>query len=130
MSFRAKEFLERNEMVRFQLDNVIRLPGNGQRQEKNGYKFTINDRSSFCDWYKAYFELEFKVNKLADGAAIGNQESSIINGSHSFINHLMIKSAGKIIYDTNNFKKLLLLNIYWTIVMIIQDQLQKEIFGI
>ena len=33
MSFRAKEFLERNEMVRFQLDYAIRLPGNGQHQE-------------------------------------------------------------------------------------------------
>ena len=45
MSFRAKEFLERNETVRFQLDNAIRIPANGQHQEKNGHKFTINDRS-------------------------------------------------------------------------------------
>ena len=33
MSFRAKEFLERNELVRFQFDNAIRLPGNGQPHE-------------------------------------------------------------------------------------------------
>ena len=102
MPLRAKEFVERNEMVRFQLDNVVRLPSNPQPQEKNGYKFTINDRSSFYDSYNLYFELEFKVNKLADGTAVGDVESSIINGSHSFINHLMIKSASKIIFDTDN----------------------------
>ena len=50
MSSRAKEFLERNELIRFQLDNAIRLPANNQHQEKTRYKFTINDRSSFYDW--------------------------------------------------------------------------------
>ena len=28
--------------------------------------------------------------------------STVINGSHSFIKHLMINSGGKIIYDTDN----------------------------
>ena len=41
MSFRAKEFLERNEMVRFQLDNAIRIPANGQHQGKTGYKLDM-----------------------------------------------------------------------------------------
>ena len=54
-------------MVRFQLDDVIRIPANGQHQHKNGYKFTINDRSSFYDWYNAYFEVQFQLQKLADG---------------------------------------------------------------
>ena len=30
---------------------------------------------------------------------------TVINGSHSSINHLMIKSAGKIVYDTDNLHK-------------------------
>ena len=34
MSFRAEEVLERNELVRFQLDNAIRIHANGQDQEK------------------------------------------------------------------------------------------------
>ena len=59
MSFRSSEFLQRYEMVRFQLDDVIRLPGDGEHQQKNGCKFTINDRSSFFDCYKAYFEIQF-----------------------------------------------------------------------
>ena len=55
MAFRSNEYLQRNEFVRFQLDDVIRAPANGQHQHKNGYKFTINDRSAFYDWYNAYF---------------------------------------------------------------------------
>ena len=59
MAFRSNEYLQRNEFVRFQLDDVIRAPANGQHQHKNGYKFTINDRSAFYDWYNAYFEVQF-----------------------------------------------------------------------
>ena len=105
MAFRTSEFLQRNELVRFQLDDVIRAPGNGQHQEKNGYTFTINDRSSFYDWYNAYFEVQFQVQKLADGAAYGGDRITVINGSHSLISHMMIKSAGKIVYDTDNLHK-------------------------
>ena len=72
---------------------------------KNGYKFTINDRSSFYDWYNAYFEVQFQVQLLADGATTGAARISVINGAHSLINHIMIKSAGKIVYDTNNLHK-------------------------
>ena len=50
MAFRSSEYLQRNELVRYQLDDVIRSPGNNQHQVKNGYKFTINDRSSFKNW--------------------------------------------------------------------------------
>ena len=50
MSFRSSENLQRYEMVRYQLDNVIKTNlANNQTQPKNGYKFTINDRSSFYD---------------------------------------------------------------------------------
>ena len=103
MAFRSSEYLQRNELVRYQLDDVIRLPINAQHQVKNGYKFTINDRSSFYDWYNAYFEVQFQLNKLADGTAYGGADRiAVINGSHSLIKHLMIKSAGKIVYDTGN----------------------------
>ena len=103
MAFRSSEYLQRNELVRYQLDDVIRSPGNNQRQVKNGYKFTINDRSSFYDWYNAYFEVQFQLQVLADGNGYADADRiTVINGSHSFIKHLMIKSAGKIVYDTDN----------------------------
>ena len=103
MAFRSSEYLQRNELVRYQLDDVIRLPGNTQHQVKNGYKFTINDRSSFYDWYNAYFEVQFQLQSLANGNGYtAASRTTVINGSHSFIKHLMIKSAGKIVYDTDN----------------------------
>ena len=103
MAFRSSEFLQRNELVQYRLDDIIRLPGNNQHQLKSGYKFTINDRSSFYDWYNAYFEAEFQLQKLADGTAYGGGDRiAVINDSHSLIKHLMIKSANKIVYDTDN----------------------------
>ena len=32
MAFRSPEYLQRNELVRYQLDDVIRSPGDGQHQ--------------------------------------------------------------------------------------------------
>ena len=108
MAFRTSENLQRYELIRFQLDDVIRIPANGQHQDKNGYKFTINDRSSFYDWYNAYFEVQFQLQKIADGTAYATADAdriAIINGAHSLIYQMMIKSAGKIVYDTNNLHK-------------------------
>ena len=108
MAFRTSENLQRYELIRFQLDDVIRIPANGQHQDKNGYKFTINDRSSFYDWYNAYFEMQFQLQKIADGTAYATADAdriAIINGSHSLIYQMMIKNAGKIVYDTNNLHK-------------------------
>ena len=106
MSFRSSNNLQRYELTQFKLDDVIRAPANGQHQTKNGYKFTVNDRSSYYDWYNAYFEIQFQLQKLADGGAYGGADRiTVINGAHSFIKHIMIKSAGKIVYDTDNLHK-------------------------
>ena len=103
MAFRTSDYLQRNELVRYQLDDVISAPGNNQHQIKNGCKFTINVRSSFYDWYNAYFEVQFRLQKIADGAGyVATDRITVINGAHSVIKHLMIKSAGKIVYDTDN----------------------------
>ena len=84
MAFRSSEYLQRNELVRYQLDDVIRSPGDNQHQVKNGYKFTINDRSSFYDWYNTYFEVQFQLQKLADGDGYADADRvTVINNSHS-----------------------------------------------
>jgi len=103
MALRSSEFLKRYELlVRYQLHDVIRAPGNSQHQIKNGYKFTVNYRSNFYDWYKAYFEVQFQLQKLADVTHYNAEITTVINGSHSLIKHLIIKSSGKIVYDTDN----------------------------
>ena len=46
------------------------------------------------------------MQKLADGTRyVVADRIAVINGAHSLINHMMIKSAGKIVYDTNNLHK-------------------------
>ena len=69
---------------------------------KRGYKFKINDRSAFYDWFYAFFELRFKLQLRANAGSSAEAEGTVINGAHSFIKHLVINSAGKIIYDTDH----------------------------
>ena len=102
MAFRSPENVQRNELIRFQLQDNIRAPANGQEQLKKTYKFVINDRSNFYDWYNAYLEVRFKLDLKANGGDIGNTRTTLINGAHSLIKHMVVKSAGKIIYDTDN----------------------------
>ena len=102
MTFRSPENVQRNELVRFQLESNIRAPANAAEQQKNGYKFVINDRGTFFDWFNAFFEVRFKLDLKANGGDNGNGRTTIINGAHSLIKHMVIKSSGKIIYDTDN----------------------------
>ena len=100
MAFRRSEYLQRNEYVRFQLDDVIRAPGNNQHQEKT-------------DWDNGYFEVRFQLQKIADGAGYAAADRiTIINGAHSLVQHFMIKSGGKIVYDTDNLHNVAFVKIF------------------
>ena len=46
--------------------------------------------------------MRFKLDLKADGGDNADTRTTIINGAHSLIRHMVIKSAGKIIYDTDN----------------------------
>ena len=47
--FRSPKYCDRYEYIPIQLDTPITTPGSGVAQRKNGYQFTINDRSSYFD---------------------------------------------------------------------------------
>ena len=107
MTFRTSDKLQRYEMTRFSLDNIIEQPGNNNSQKKTGYKFTITDRSSFFDYFNGYFEVSKELQKKADGAGYAAADRiSMINGSHSLIKHMVIKSAGKIVYESDNIHRI------------------------
>ena len=105
MTFRSPENVQRNELVRFQLQDNLRTPNAGQEQQKRGYKFLVNDRSSFYDWYNAFFEVQFGLDLKADEGEIADTDVTMINGSHSLIKHMVVRSSEKIIYDTDNLHK-------------------------
>ena len=71
----------------------LRAPANGQEQLKKTYKFVVTDRSSFYDWYNAFFEVQFKLDLKANGGDIADAATTIINGSHSLIKHMVVKSS-------------------------------------
>ena len=107
MSFRTSENLQRYEYVRFHLDNVIEQPANGQHQKKTGYRFTINDRSTMFDFFNGYFEVSKELQKIADGVGYAAADRiTMINGSHSLIRHMVIKSSGKIVYESDNLHRI------------------------
>ena len=105
MTFRSPKNVQRNELVRFQLQDNLRTPNAGQEQQKRGYKFLVNDRSSFYDWYNAFFEVQFQLDLKADEGEIADTDVTMINGSHSLIKHMVVRSSEKIIYDTDNLHK-------------------------
>ena len=68
----------------------------------NGYQFTINDRSSYFDWFNAYFEVDFKVVQDANAEYLAATRIDMINDTASLIADLQVKQNGKTVYDTNN----------------------------
>ena len=46
--------------------------------------------------------MRFKLDLKANGGDNADGRTTIINGAHSLIRHMVIKSAGQIIYDTDN----------------------------
>ena len=92
MTFRSPENVQRNELVRFQLESNIRAPAKCCRATK---KMVINLLSTievlFFDWFNAFFEVRFKLDLKANGGDNGNGRTTIINGSHSLIKHMVIK---------------------------------------
>ena len=59
--FRSPEYCDRYEYIPIQLDIPITTPGAGVAQRRNGYQFSINDRSSYFDWFNAFSDVDFKV---------------------------------------------------------------------
>ena len=103
--FRSNQYCSRYEETPVQLDTSLISPKNGARQNKSGYQFTINERSSYFDWFNGFFNVEFVVNQT-DG--VGGYDGSlgkiatIINGSTTLKNNLNIKKNGTVVYEGNN----------------------------
>ena len=107
MSFRRSDKLQRYEKVRFSPSNLIEQPGNNKSQKKTSYRFTIPDRSDFYDFYKGYFEVTLELQKKADGSGYAAANRiTMINGSHSLINSMTIRSSGKVVYVTDNLHRI------------------------
>ena len=105
-SFRNPDFVERYEDLIFDLEtSIITTIANNASQKKKDYKFVADNSGEVLpfDWYNARIIVDFKVELLADGAAIAaDDHNGIVNGSHSLINNLKVKLNGQKIYDCDN----------------------------
>ena len=100
--FRSPEYCDRYEYIPIQLDTSVMTPVANVAQRKNGYQFTINDRSSYCDWFNAYFEVHFRVVQEANDEYLAAVRIAMINDAASLIADLQVKQNGKTVYDSNN----------------------------
>ena len=100
-NFRSSKYIERYENVSFDLQNPIIIPGNAIYQQKTGYRFV--DESSPLDWYNAFLEIDFTVQKLADGVAfVPADHVGTVNGVYSFIKQLKGDFNGINVNDSPN----------------------------
>ena len=99
-SFRTPRYLERYEDVVFDLENRLKInPNNTQHQNRDGLKIVADSSGETTpfDWYNARFSVNFKVNKLADGANIAlNDNIGTVNGSNSLIKKIQVRAE---VYD-------------------------------
>ena len=103
--FRSPEYCDRYEYIPIQLDTPITTPWDGVAQRKNAYQFTINDRSSYFDWFNADFEVDFKVVQEANSDYLAAVRIVMINDAASLIADMQVKQNGKTVYDSNNLNR-------------------------
>ena len=102
-SFRTPCYLERYEDVVFDLENRLEInPNDTQHQNRDGLKIVADNSGETTpfDWYHARLSVNFKVDKLADHAAIAlNDNIGTVNGSNSLIKKIQVRAEGREVYD-------------------------------
>ena len=102
-SFRTPRYLERYEDVVFELENRLEInPNDTQQQNRDGFKFVADNSGETTpfDWYNARISVDFKVDKLADHAAIAMGDTiGTVNGSNTFIKKIKVSAEGREVYD-------------------------------
>ena len=102
-SFRTPRYLERYEDVVFELENRLDInPNDTNHQNRDGLKFVADNSGETTpfDWYNARLSVDFKVDKLADHAAIAlNDNIGTVNGSKSLIKKIQVRAEGREVYD-------------------------------
>ena len=102
-SFRTPRYLERYEDVVFDLENRLEInPNDTQHQNRDGLKIVADNSGETTpfDWYNARLSVNFKVDKLADHAAIAVDDNiGTVNGSNSLIKKIQVRAEGREVYD-------------------------------
>ena len=102
-SFRVPRYLERYEDVVFDLEQPLDFnPNDGQYQKREVMKIVADntEETTPFDWYNARLSIDFKVDKLADHAALNVIDfNGMVNGSNTLIKKLSVTANGRQVYD-------------------------------
>ena len=102
-SFRAPRYLERYEDVVFDTEQALAVnPNDTQYQKRDGVKIVADNTGETTpfDWYNARLSVDFKVDKLADHAALtATDHIGMVNGSNTLIKKLNVTANGRPVYD-------------------------------
>ena len=102
-SFRAPRYLERYEDVVFDTEQALAVnPNDTQYQKRDGIKIVAGNTGETTpfDWYNARLSVDFKVDKLADHAALTlTDHNGMVNGSNTLIKKLNVTANGRPVYD-------------------------------
>ena len=102
-SFRARRYLERYEDVVFDTEQALAVnPNDTQYQKRDGIKIVADNTGETTpfDWYNARLSVDFKVDKLADHAALAlDDHNGMANGSNTLIKKLNVTANGRPVYD-------------------------------
>ena len=105
-SFRNPKYLERYEDIVFDLEQALDIdPNDAHSQEEEVVKIVADNTEEAIpfDWYNSRLSVDFKVDKLADHAALTlTDHNGIVNGSNTFIKRLRITANGRQVYDCEN----------------------------
>ena len=98
--FRNSEYTEKVEYIPYTPEKHFNEnPGNNKSQEKSNIRFYIDSTNEVSpnDWYNAYFEVHFTINKLADEtdfSAANDKKASLAGDAYSLINKIDINFNG------------------------------------
>ena len=104
-NYRNPKYIERYEDVVFELDTALVTPGNGLHQTKTNHTIVVDGSGETTpfDWYHARFNVNFKLQLLADGGNVGAAaRSGIVNSVFSLINKVDVKMNGISVYDCSD----------------------------
>ena len=104
--FRSDEYLNRMEYYAYDLETDISttIRGNNQEQMKNQRRFIIDNTAEInpIDWFNAFFEVEFKLVKLADNTTnFGVDDKCTMSNGLSLIKEMRVLSEGESVYNNN-----------------------------
>ena len=102
-SFRNPKYLERYEDFVFDFEKTFNItPGDTNEQKREGLRIVADNSGEATpfDWYSSRLSVDFKVDKLADGAALTlTDHNGNVNSSNTLIKRLSITANGRQVYD-------------------------------